>query len=158
MTEHRHDISAVAPGLPNAGCPLPGIATAGQPNEAQLAALAAAGYRVVLDLRAPEEPRGFDEAAAVRRTGMEYIALPVTLERLDDSVFEQFRTLLREPGRQPMLVHCASANRVGALLLPYLILDEKRPPEDAMEIAMRVGLRSPELAQIALAYTQRQRT
>ncbi len=87
---------------------------------------------------------------------MEYIPLPVTLERLDDSVFEQFRTLLRDRSKQPLLVHCASANRVGALLLPYLILDENRPRGEAMETATRVGLRSPELAQKALEYTQRQ--
>ena len=156
MTAHPQDIATVAPGLPYAGCPLAGVATAGQPDEAHLAALAAAGYRVVLDLRAPEEPRGFDEVAAVERAGMEYVALPVTAERLNDAIFERFRALLREPMKRPMLVHCASANRVGALLLPYLILDEQMPREQAMETALRVGLRSPELAQKALEYTERQ--
>ena len=157
MTAHPQDITVVAPGLPNAGCPLDGVATAGQPNEAQLTALAAAGYRVVLALRAPEELRGFDEPAAVQRSGMEYVALPVTADRLNDALFEQFRALLRNPEKRPMLVHCASANRVGALLLPYLILDEKVPEEQAIEAAARVGLRSAELAQKALEYTGRQR-
>ena len=42
-----------------------------------------------------------------------------------DETFDRFRELIRDGGRRPLLVHCSSANRVGALLIPYLILDEK---------------------------------
>ncbi len=52
----------------------------------------------------------------------------------------------------PVLVHCARANRVGALLLPYLVLDEHRSPDEALRIAHDVGLRSDELAKTALDY------
>ena len=46
---------------------------AGQPDREQLERLAEAGYtRTVIDLRTPEEPRGFDEPEIVGRVGMEY--------------------------------------------------------------------------------------
>src|SRR5690348_9114735 len=116
MTDHNALRDAVAT-LPYGSCPLDGVAAAGQPDEGALAELARAGYRTVVDLRAPEEARGFDEAAAVERAGMTYLPLPVTQLTLDDAAFDRFRAVMRDPARRPILVHCASSNRVGALLL-----------------------------------------
>ena len=59
---------------------------------------------------------------------------------------------LQDGGRRPVLAHCSSANRVGALLIPYLILDEGSTPEKAKEIAAEVGLRSNRLERAALRY------
>jgi hypothetical protein len=39
-------------------------------------------------------------------------------------------------------------------LIPYLILDKKMEEEDATEAAMRMGLRSAELMEIALEYVR----
>jgi protein tyrosine phosphatase (PTP) superfamily phosphohydrolase (DUF442 family) len=75
---------------------------------------------------------------------------------VDDETFERFRGLMQEPERRPMLVHCSSANRVGALLIPYLILDRGKMPEEAVELASRVGLRSYELKRAAIRYAARQ--
>ena len=138
--------------LPNGHMPVDGIVTAGQPTAAQLAALAASGVSTVIDLRAPGEPRGFDEPAAARATGMKYHNIPVVAESLTASEFDQVRELLRAPDRRPVLLHCASANRVGAVLLPYLVLDELRSPDEALRIAHDVGLRSDELAKTAFDY------
>ena len=55
------DVNEIAPGLENAGSPLEGVATAGQPDEEHLRSLAEAGYKTVIDLRATEEDRGLDE-------------------------------------------------------------------------------------------------
>jgi protein tyrosine phosphatase (PTP) superfamily phosphohydrolase (DUF442 family) len=148
-------VREIVPGLANAGCPLPGVATGGQPAEEEFRRLAEAGYRTVVDLRAPDEPRGIDEPDVVRRAGMEYVNLPVTAQTLDDATFDRFRSLMKDPAHRPMLVHCASANRVGAILIPYLILDEGKDPSEALEIAAEVGLRSRELADMALAYVER---
>ena len=54
-----------------------------------------------------------------------------------------------------MLVHCGSGNRVGAALIPHLILDHGMEEEDAMGQAMRVGLRSAELMEWGLDYARR---
>ena len=150
MTTTR-DIAAAIP-LPNGSAPLDGLLTAGQPTAAQLAQLAAAGVRTVVDLRAGNEPRGFDEAATVRAAGMDYHNVPVTPASLGSADFERVRELLRDPARRPVLVHCASANRVGAALLPYFMLDEGRSPEESLDMAHRIGLRSDEMARTATAY------
>ena len=112
-------IDEIAPGLRNANQPLEGVATAGQPEEEHFGRLASAGYRTVIDLRGPGEDRGLDEPEVVRRAGMEYANVPVGHEDVDGETFERFRELIAEPGHRPVLVHCASANRVGALLIPY---------------------------------------
>jgi len=96
--------------------PVDGITSAGQPDEAALEVFADAGYATVIDLRGEGEDRGFDEAAVVEDLGLHYVTLPI--EDGDAISFENARkldALLQEyPG--PVLVHCGSGNRVGALL------------------------------------------
>lgn len=147
------DINEIAPGLANAGNPLEGVMTAGQPDEEHLRSLAEAGYKTVIDLRATGEDRGLDEAEVVREAGMEYVNIPVGHETINDETFERFRQLMTAPDRRPALVHCSSANRVGALLVPYLVLDEGKDREEAVEMGTEVGLSSEELKQAALRYT-----
>jgi protein tyrosine phosphatase (PTP) superfamily phosphohydrolase (DUF442 family) len=83
---------------------------------------------------------------------MEYVNIPVAHKNIDDETFDRFRKLIRDGGRRPVLAHCSSANRVGALLIPYLILDEGSTPEKAWEIAAEVGLRSNRLKRAAFRY------
>jgi protein tyrosine phosphatase (PTP) superfamily phosphohydrolase (DUF442 family) len=154
MADMTTDIRVIAPGLANASCPLEGVATAGQPRVEHLKQLADSGYKAVLDLRAPDEPRGYDEAAAAREVGLEYVNLPVAGPPAAET-FDRFRQVMRDPDKRPLLVHCGSANRVGALLIPYLVLDEGQDPQEALNVAVSVGLRSRELADAALAYVNR---
>lgn len=154
--EPTRRVDEVAPGMAFAGQPLPDVATAGQPTEDDLRRLAEAGWRTVLDLRRPGEERGYDEAAAARAAGMEYVNVPVAGEVPDES-FDAVRALLADDGRRPVLFHCASANRVGALLIPFLVLDRGVGEDEALETAARVGLRSEALARQALDYVGRRR-
>jgi protein tyrosine phosphatase (PTP) superfamily phosphohydrolase (DUF442 family) len=142
-------------GVPNACQLLPGVVTGGQPSAAHLAAFHAAGGRIVLDLRDPMEPRPLDEAATVASLGMEYVNVPIGPHSLTDATLDRVREVLREAGDGLVLVHCASGSRVGAALLPVLMLDHGLEQEDAVGQAMRVGLRSAELMEWALDYTQR---
>lgn len=146
------ELARAVPGLAQGYCPLPGVATAGQPRADQLRAIAAAGYRAVLDLRAAGEPRGYDEAGVARDAGLRYENVPVTPPVVADADFDRVRAFVADESNVPLLVHCASANRVGALLLPYLVLDLGHTLEDALPAAQRIGLRSPELAEAALRY------
>lgn len=149
-------IRSLAPGMLNAFCPVEGVATGGQPTPADLTALAEAGYRTVLDTRAPGEPRGFDEVDVVERAGMTYVNMPIGATPLTDGVFDEFRALMRDGTRQPILVHCASGNRVGLMMIPYLVLDAGRSPQEAVELAVRMGLSNPQYARLALDYVERQ--
>lgn len=147
-------LAGVAEALVNGSCPLPDVAAAGQPRAEDFRRLADAGYKSIIDLRHPAEDRGFDEAAVARDAGLRYENIPVTPPTLGDAEFDRFRAVLMDPANRPLLVHCASANRVGALLIPYLMLDEGRPVGVALELAKRAGLRSQELADVALQYVK----
>ncbi len=141
--------------LPYGACPVPGVATAGQPGAQAWGSLARAGFKSVIDLRDDDEPRGHDERGEVERVGLTYVSIPVSHDTLSDSQFDAVRTLLRDPTNRPALVHCATANRVGALLLPYFALDEHRSVEDAHRLAVEVGMRSPDYSKLALDYVRR---
>jgi len=144
-------LSAVA-GIPNAAEPVAGWVTGGQPTEQQLTAFKNAGGEVVLDNRDPMEPRPFDEPGAVRAAGLEYISLPIVHGAVTVDTMQQVHDTLRRLTGKKALLHCSSGNRTAAALIPYLMIDKKMEEEDAVELAMRSGLRSAELLEIALNY------
>jgi protein tyrosine phosphatase (PTP) superfamily phosphohydrolase (DUF442 family) len=142
-------------GVENACHPYPWLVTGGQPSADALEALAKAGIHDVFDLRGADEPRGFDEAAAARSMQLNYLPIPVTPADFSDSKFTAFRHHLVAHGPQkPMFIHCASGNRVGAALLPWLVLDKGLSYDTALEMARGVGLHNPELTKRALEYTR----
>jgi len=145
-------------GVPNACQLLPTVVTGGQPSAAYLAALKAAGGRIVLDLRDPMEPRPIDEATAVAGLGMDYVNVPVGPGTLNDETLARVRSILRNAGDGLVLVHCVSGNRVGGALLPFLMLDQGLDQEEAVNRSMRVGLRSAELMEWGLDYVRRNRS
>ena len=134
---------------------LPGLITGGQPNAAQLRALKEAGGNLVLDLRDPMEPRPIDEPGLVVELGMDYLNVPVRGGSLDDTGLERILTALRESQGRTVFVHCGSGNRVGGALIAYLMLEQGMTEEDAVEQAMRVGLRSAEMMEWGLDYARR---
>ncbi len=122
-------------GVVNEISPSPGVLFGGQPTAEQLDALAASGYKTVLDLRGVNEDRGFDEAAVARRAGLTYLPVPVTGETMAQAeTFDQFIRHFKQ-AEKPMLVHCASGGRVGALYYAWLVASEKMPREQALEEA-----------------------
>jgi len=142
-------------GVANACQVLPNIITGGQPNTEQLKAFKQAGGAIVLDLRDPMEPRPLDEPDVVRELGMEYANVPVTAGTLTDQTIESVLEVLRKAGDKTVFFHCGSGNRVAAAMIPYFILDEKMEEEDAINQAMRVGLRSAEMLEWGLDYARR---
>lgn len=96
--------------------PVDGITSAGQPNAQDFAAFADAGYVAVIDMRGPAEDRGLDEPTVVEGLGMTYISLP--LASPDSINFENAAKLdaMLAEYDGPVLLHCGSGNRVGALL------------------------------------------
>ena len=97
--------------------PVDGITSAGQPDEQALDVFAESGYAVVIDMRGPDEDRGMDDfAGLVEEKGMEYVAFPVVGK--DAISFETAAKLdaVLEEIDGPVLLHCGSGNRVGALL------------------------------------------
>jgi protein tyrosine phosphatase (PTP) superfamily phosphohydrolase (DUF442 family) len=150
-------LDAIA-GVPNAFEPVTGLVTGGQPAAQHLTALARAGCRLVLDCRDPMEPRPVREPEDVEAVGMAYVCVPVGHTRGQDETLTKIREVIRaNAGGQPLFFHCASGNRVGAALIPYLILDRQFEEEDAVNAALRMGMRSAELMEWALEYVRGQR-
>jgi protein tyrosine phosphatase (PTP) superfamily phosphohydrolase (DUF442 family) len=145
-------------GVVNACLLTPTVVTGGQPSASSLADLGAAGGGIVVDLRDPMEPRPFDEPQAAGSAGLEYVNIPVTPATQDDATIEKVLAVLRGAGDRTVFVHCGSGNRVGGALIPWLILDQGFEEEDAVNQAMRVGLRSADLMEWGLDYARRNRT
>jgi protein tyrosine phosphatase (PTP) superfamily phosphohydrolase (DUF442 family) len=134
---------------------LPHVVTGGQPTAANLEAFKAAGGGLVLDLRDPMESRPLDEPTTVQRLGMEYVNVPVGAGTMSDQTLDRVLDVMRGAEDRTVLVHCTSGNRVAGALLPYLILDQSLDEEDAVNQAMRVGLRSAEILEWGLDYARR---
>jgi len=79
----------------------------------------------------------FDAPAAVRAAGLDYLNIPVSHTPLDDRALEDMQQALHEViGARRAFVYCNSGNRVGAALIPHLMLDR-----DGQEtIVMNSGL------------------
>ena len=142
--------------VPNASEPIPGWVTGGQPGAAHFTALRAAGCEVVIDNRDPMEPRPFDEPVTVRAAGMEYLSIPIVHGAVTVDTMKQMHEAVRRLAGRKALLHCSSGNRTAAALIPYLMLDKKMEEEAAVETAMKMGLRSAELMELALDYVRRE--
>jgi protein tyrosine phosphatase (PTP) superfamily phosphohydrolase (DUF442 family) len=150
---------AAISGVPNACEPVPGLVTGGQPTVQHLAALKAAGCESVLDGRDLMEARPFpDEAEVVRAAQLEYVNLALSYTPPDDVPLARLRELLAPVARgRRTLLHCNSGNRIGAALIPYLMLDRGMAEDDAVALAMRIGARDPGLIEWALNYVRKAR-
>lgn len=136
--------------------PYPWLYTGGQPDPTAIRALAGVGVWNVLDMRAADEPRGFEERELVKSLGLGYLHIPTRAGDFRDSRFTAFRHHLAAHGpKKPLFVHCASGNRVGAALLPWLVLDQGMTQEDALAAARKMGLHDEALTALAIDYIRR---
>ena len=101
------------------------------------------------------EPRSFDEPDAASALGIDYVNAPVVSGALTDQVMECVLAALREARPTPTLLHCSSANRTGGPLIAYLMLDEGMNEANAVDAAMRGGLRSVEIMEWGIEYAKR---
>ncbi|MGY0505108.1 beta-lactamase hydrolase domain-containing protein [Luteimonas sp. e5] len=146
-----------AQGLPMTSIPLleprPGLYAAGQPAPQDWAAIHARGVVTVINLRPDAETPGRDLAHEVRAAGMDYqqieVAGPSDLNAANARRLQQ--AIDAAPG--PVLVHCASANRVGGLLALAALQQPGVTAERALELGRRSGMRSAEAA-VRLAIAQ----
>ncbi len=129
--------------------PADGAVSTAQPDADTLHIAAEAGYVAVIDLRGPEEDRGLDEKATVAELGMTYMSLPVVGNAAINyaNAAELDRLLTQVDG--PVLLHCGSGNRVGALFA----LREKlhgASDEQALETGRAAGLVNAQLESVVI--------
>ena len=118
--------------------PVGGITSAGQPDKAALSVFAESGYVAVIDMRTAGEERGLDEPAAVEGLGMQYVPFPISSSDINLEMAGELDALL-EQFDGPVLLHCGSGNRVGALLALREFLDSG-DAEQALQTGRDGGL------------------
>jgi uncharacterized protein (TIGR01244 family) len=118
------------------------IYLAGQPSVEDFAIAKDDGIKTVINLRTDAELR-FDEKGVLKGLDIEYHHLPfMAPETLKDEIFEKSLKLLGDKKKQPVLLHCASANRVGAIWLVHRVLTDKVDYDKALKEAKEVGLKT----------------
>ena len=128
---------------------------AGQPSADDFAIAKKDGIKTVINLRMPGEMR-FDEKGVLKELRIEYHYLPFAApDTLKDEIFEKSLKVLGDKKKQPVLLHCASANRVGAIWLVHRVLTDKVPFDKALKEAKEVGLRFPPYEDKAKAYIEK---
>ncbi|MFN5710183.1 MAG: methyltransferase [Planctomycetota bacterium] len=125
---------------------------ASQPSEADLAAAKAAGVERVITLRNPQE-LNWDEAQAVKQLEMEFSQLPIDFpEGLTPAKLNEVCIALEDAEGKPVLLHCGSAVRVGAVWMAYRATRQEIPLEQAQAEAAAIGLRNPEAIEAIKGY------
>ena len=123
---------------------LSNIRCMGQPTRDELEQARDAGCTTVINLRMPSEQTDFDEAALVKELGMKYVHLPVGApDGVTAEQAEKFAGILREAGDCHIIAHCATANRVGALVA-IAAWQDGTSREEAIELGKKAGLASLE--------------
>jgi uncharacterized protein (TIGR01244 family) len=134
--------------IPNYVVVKPGLASAGRPTEDGLKELKARGFRTVIDLSAPSEDGVAEEKAALERLGLRYVHVPVTATTFSAADVDAVQAVLDDADAGPTLLHCASANRVGAV---WAVIQARggKPIDEAIAEGKRVGLRSASMIEAA---------
>jgi uncharacterized protein (TIGR01244 family) len=118
----------------------PDLATGGQPSAEALAQLKSLGFATVVNLRTPQEGAA-EERAAVEAQGLRYVNVPFTLETFSLADVEAVEKVLADPSAGPVLLHCHSSNRVGAVWAA-IQARQGRGFDEALAAGREAGLRS----------------
>lgn len=125
----------------NAKRVFPGILSGGQPTNAQLKEAKTKGFKTIINLRLIQETRGSEEVSTVSKLGMNYIHIPVSgAAGITQQNSQALIQALANNNAYPVLIHCASGNRVGALFALDAALRKKLPIESAISIGQQSGL------------------
>ena len=114
----------------------------GQPSADDLAKFKQAGGKTVVNLRDEAENTKFNETSVLAGLGIDYHNPGFrNADALSDPIFRRVRDLLANGNNAPLLLHCASGNRVGAIWMAHRVLDHGVPYEQALEEAKAVGMK-----------------
>ena len=110
-------------------------------SQAQVDALKADGVQVVISLLPDGEQTVLDERAAVEKAGLSYVWIPVaSAADLTEANVLALDRALAEHADEKVLVHCASGNRVGALLALRANWLHGASAEEAIVIGQEAGM------------------
>ncbi|EKE87661.1 fused DSP-PTPase phosphatase/NAD kinase-like protein [Idiomarina xiamenensis] len=115
----------------------------GQPSAAQLSEFAKQGGQAVVNLRGADEPLPFNEAALANELGVSYYAIPIAnANDLTLSKVKLFDQVIGKLQPEQTLLHCASGNRVGAMMALRAGWLQHKSADEALQIGRQHGLKS----------------
>lgn len=112
------------------------------PDEAALRKAASVGFRSVVNFRTADEKGGLslpDESRVAEAAGLNYLHHPVSADALDDELVDDFRRSLDDLP-QPVLLHCASGKRAGAMALMMLAAENGLDGDAVLDLGRERGL------------------
>ena len=117
------------------------ITVAGQPTADDIPGLRESGYRTIINLRTPDEAGIVpDEERLAENAGLNYAAIPVSPDTLDDIAVQNFQGALSGEDRLPALVHCKGGGRAGVLTLLHLTISNGWSLAQALEHGEKLGI------------------
>jgi len=90
----------------------------------------------------------------VKELGMRFVSIPISgAADLTEINARKLGEVLDDPQSRPMIVHCASGNRAGAMIALYAFYVQKQPANSAIELGVQAGLTSlrPQVEQLVLS-------
>jgi uncharacterized protein (TIGR01244 family) len=113
------------------------------------------GFASVINFRtAQESGANIDQAKAkAAEVGLKYIHIP--FQTPTPEIAETFLKAVSDKSNQPVYIHCASANRVGAMWFIKRVKLDGWDTDKAMKEAETIGLKAPNLRQFALDYVKK---
>jgi uncharacterized protein (TIGR01244 family) len=117
----------------------PYVGTGGIVDPKGFAKLKALGFKTVINLNTAKEGAE-DEGDGIMAAGLDYITIPVATRAPDAASVDAFSKYVNDPKFYPILVHCVSSNRVGAMWALYRTKNGV-PPEIAIQEGRTVGLK-----------------
>lgn len=137
--------SDVTPAIANYNRVSPYIANAGLLLKGGLEQAQRLGFKLIIDLRAADEKGVDEEQALAKKIGIKYNIIPVATRAPEWDQIDEFIKLIHQPTNYPVLVHCVSSNRSGAMWAMYRAQMGVRP-SIAIEEGRAAGLESREQA------------
>ncbi|MDH3663002.1 MAG: protein tyrosine phosphatase family protein [Alphaproteobacteria bacterium] len=117
----------------------PYVGTAGAIAEGGFDEAKRLGYKTVINLNTADEG-AVEEDGRVRNAGLDYLSIEVSAKAPTPEQVETFAGYVNDPSKYPILVHCMSSNRVGAMWTLYRAASGV-PSEIAIQEGRTVGLK-----------------
>jgi uncharacterized protein (TIGR01244 family) len=130
------------------------VACAGATTVEAIPAIKADGFKAIINLRqASEEGANVEVVKQIATAaGLKYFHIPFNGADPNTEAVDLFLETVKDPANSPVLIHCASANRAGMMLLIKRVVVDGWTLEKAIVEADSAGLRSPRLKAFALEY------
>lgn len=116
------------------------LITGGQPRAKDLDRLKEQGCTVVVNMRGAHERTGFDEKAHAESLGMTYHHIPVMGPGDVNAATAKALHKVLNKAKGKTLIHCASGNRVGAVVALYGHKHLGMTADEAIAFGRRAGL------------------